>query len=556
MREEPNNKRIEIGKILRRYDLWLIALTGLFLFLYPKLWTNLFSAGNFMPHAVCYFWIPELVLLHLVSDSVIGLSYVAISASLIYLLYRVRRNIPFQMVFIAFGVFIIACGLTHFMEVWTTFYANYWLSGYVKMITAVASAATAIILPPLIPKAISMAEEARLSGQRKQDLEERNLKLESEMTERRRIEEELILKDAWLNEAQKLSNVGSWKWNLEKNQIRWSDQLFRIFGFEPQSFEPNLEKLESFIHPDDLDKVKKVQRDLGFGKDVPENDFRIVRKDGKVRIIQAKRKIIFDEDGNPGKVIGTMQDVTEDVESFNLIKRLNSDLRERTHQLELINQEMEAFSYSVSHDLRAPLRALDGFSQALLEDYGKSLDEQGKKYLSYLRQSSQKMGELIDDLLKLSRATRAQLKREEIDLSLLAKNVVRELRAIDGDREAEFVIADDLKVEGDEHLIRIVLENLFSNAWKFSSKNPRARIEFGKELQEGGEAFFLRDNGAGFNMDYEAKLFQPFQRLHDAKDFEGTGIGLALVQRIINRHGGKIWAVGQEGQGAVFYFTI
>lgn len=220
------------------------------------------------------------------------------------------------------------------------------------------------------------------------------------------------------------------------------------------------------------------------------------------------------------------------------------------------NRELEAFSYSISHDLAAPLRSIDGFSQILLEDYADVLDDEGKDYLSRVRASSQHLGQLIDALLKLSRMTRREIRRESVDLSLTAENIVQVLRISQPDRQAEFVIADGLSVDGDAWLLRIALENLLGNAWKFTGKSLPARIEFGAVEHEGTLAYFVRDNGAGFDMTYADKLFGAFQRLHTIEEFPGTGIGLATVQRIVHRHGGQAWAEGRVGQGATFYFTL
>ncbi len=229
-------------------------------------------------------------------------------------------------------------------------------------------------------------------------------------------------------------------------------------------------------------------------------------------------------------------------------------------ELEGVNRELEAFSYSVSHDLRAPLRSIDGFSQILLEDYSDELDEEGRDYLGRVRAASQRMGRLIDDLLGLSRVTRSALNRKRVNLSSLAREVVEELREARPERAVEFSAQKGLEVRGDPRLLRVALWNLIGNAWKFTEKEPEAKIEFGldEELSRRGRVpvYYVRDNGVGFEMAYADKLFGAFQRLHGANEFEGTGIGLATVQRIIHRHGGRIWARGEVGRGATFYFTL
>ncbi len=236
--------------------------------------------------------------------------------------------------------------------------------------------------------------------------------------------------------------------------------------------------------------------------------------------------------------------------------RLEARVAQRTRELTAANQELESFSYSVSHDLRAPLRAVDGFSQALQEDEGERISEEGQDHLRRLRAAATRMGQLIDDLLQLSRVTRAGLRREPVDLSALARQVADELQRIEPGREVTFDIAPDLKAHGDARLLRGVLENLLGNAWKFTSKRSGARIEFFAQSRDGVTRYCVRDNGAGFDMAYAGKLFTPFQRLHRPSEFPGTGIGLATVQRIIRRHGGEITAEGMPGGGATFRFTL
>lgn len=243
------------------------------------------------------------------------------------------------------------------------------------------------------------------------------------------------------------------------------------------------------------------------------------------------------------------------------IRQLNAALEERvrirTAELAAANQELEAFAYSVSHDLRAPLRTVDGFSQALLEEYGDRLEGDGHDFLQRIRKAARSMGTLIDDLLRLSRVMRSEMRRERVDLSALAASVAEDLAAAHGRRRAvQFDIESGHTAFGDERLLRVALENLFSNAWKFTSRTPQAKISFGAKLEGRNRVFFVRDNGAGFDMRYADKLFAPFQRLHASAEFEGTGVGLATVQRIIQRHGGRVWAEAMVAQGATFYFTL
>lgn len=241
---------------------------------------------------------------------------------------------------------------------------------------------------------------------------------------------------------------------------------------------------------------------------------------------------------------------------YSIKARAFEQIEDKNQQLERLNKELEALSYSASHDLRAPLRSIDGFSKILLEDYDESLDDAGRDYLHRVRAATQRMGQLIDDLLALSRITQMDMKIQEVDLSKTAQSVAEELTRDEPDRKVEWHIQPELLVRGDEELLKIAVGNLIDNSWKFTSKKEKATIEIGSTVVNGETAFFVRDDGAGFDMRYVHKLFTPFQRLHLSEDFPGTGIGLAIVQRVINRHGGRVWAEGDEGKGATFYFTI
>lgn len=260
------------------------------------------------------------------------------------------------------------------------------------------------------------------------------------------------------------------------------------------------------------------------------------------------------------EIVSIVRDITQrkaaEAEIYRLNEELEQRVRQRTVELEAANRELESFSYSVSHDLRAPLRAINGFSQALAEDYGDRLDRDGLDYLERVRAASQRMAMLIDDLLTLSRVTRQEMRRTPLNLTHLATAIATELQASQPKRQVRFTIAPEMWVTGDPSLLRIVLDNLLHNAWKYTSKHAQAHIEVGRVDQPGGPVYFVRDDGAGFEMAYVDRLFGAFQRLHRDSEFEGTGIGLATVQRIIHRHGGRTWAEGEVEQGATFYFTL
>lgn len=340
-----------------------------------------------------------------------------------------------------------------------------------------------------------------------------------------------------------------------------SPNVHVLFGRSAEDLMSGHASYAALVHPDDYDRVV---REVGAYSDagVPcfEQDYRIVRDDGEVRWLYDFTVVARDATGRITHYEGYVLDVTARKRAEAELQRYREHLEDlvaaRTLKLESLNRELEAFCYSVSHDLRAPLRSIDGFSQILLEDYAAGLDTRGRQHLGRIRAASQRMGQLIDDLLNLSRVSRGELRMQRVDLSALAQKVIDLLRESAPERDVEFVIEEGVIADGDPRLLRVVLENLFGNAWKFTSKHPRARIEFGRTERQGRLVYFVRDDGAGFDMAYLDKLFGAFQRLHSPSEFEGTGIGLATVQRIIHRHGGRIWAEGAVEQGATFYFTL
>jgi PAS domain S-box-containing protein len=269
---------------------------------------------------------------------------------------------------------------------------------------------------------------------------------------------------------------------------------------------------------------------------------------------------LLDGAGKAYAVAGISTDITARKMAEEEVRKLNAELeqrvRERTAELETAVRELDAFAYSVSHDLRAPLRSMHGFSRFLEEDYADRLDDDGREYVARIKASVAKMGQLIDDLLRLSRATRTELTREPVDISAVASEIIEEIRAADPGRQVEVEVASGLLTVGDSHLLRLALDNLLSNAWKFTGNCEHAAISVGVVREPGDQVFFVRDNGAGFDMRYAGKLFDPLQRLHSADEFEGNGIGLAIVHRILGRHGGRIWAESEIGRGTTFFFTV
>lgn len=388
-------------------------------------------------------------------------------------------------------------------------------------------------------------------------LERARGELEERVCERTR---ELTRANEVLNEAQALAHMGNWEWEVDTDRVTWSDELYRIYGQTPGSFGATFEAFLAQIVPEDRELVRRTVLEALESAGAYRIEERILRPDGSQRVLSSTGRAVSDPQGRVVKLQGTCLDITDYREAIRKIQELNAELErrvaERTQQLAAANHELEAFSYSVSHDLRAPLRSIDGFSQALLEDYHDRLDDVGKDYLRRVRAASQHMATLIDDMLKLSRLTRGDLHRARVDLSRLARDAIEHLIRREPDRQVEVAIEEGVVACGDASLLGAVLQNLLENSWKFTRRHARARIAFGRTQRDGKPAYYVQDDGAGFDMAYRDKLFKPFSRLHGQAEFEGTGIGLATVQRIIHKHGGNIWVDAAVERGATFTFTL
>lgn len=381
----------------------------------------------------------------------------------------------------------------------------------------------------------------------------------SDVTGLKQSEERLRLREGLMIDTEGVAHLGTWEWDVTQPHATWSDELYRIYGLTPETYTPSYEAYLTKVHPEDRQRVIDATNRV-FHEHVPySHNERIFRPDGSVRYLHTWASPVLDEQGKLVKLIGVCQDITErkmaEEQVLELNRNLESRIAERTRSIERSLEDLEAFNATVTHDLRNPLNTID-LGCAMLERETSELPPKARDVLARIRRATSRMSDLIRDLLTLSRVGHAQLASENADLSAIASEVVANLQRTDPHRRAEVHIADGLTCLGDPGLLRAALENLLGNAWKYSSKVPEARIEVGAIERDGRRVFFVRDNGAGFDMREAHKLFRPFERLHKAADFEGTGVGLAAVQRIVERHGGRIWAEGAQGKGATFFFEL
>ncbi len=640
--------------------------------------SSLLTSPEFMPHGFCYLWDRDLIWLHVVSDVLIALAYFSIPLTLVYFV-RKKRDLPFHWMFLMFGLFIVACGSTHVIEVWNLWHADYWLAGIVKLITAIASIITAILLFQLVPKALALPSPDVLKEanqklmDRTEELARANAELASANSALLRSREQqrsffdaipypvwvfdwetlaikdvnqsaiasygysrkefllLTIKDlrpsedvpALLEHIRNSPNAagttGIWRHRKKEGAIidvevttgvvqfdhrdarlaiaaniterkqmeealRESDEKLRLLVGGVQEYAILMLDLEGRVTTwnEGAERIKGYRAEEIIGQHFSkfytpeaaalgkpalelkkaaeqgrfEEEGWRVRKDGSRFWASVVVTPLRDRTGQLRGFAKVTRDITERKQIEEQLERQRSELARSNTELIAANKELEAFSYSVSHDLRAPLRSIDGFSLALLEDYEEKLDAEGKDNLHRVRAATQRMGVLIDDLLDLSRVTRAGMKVQKVDLSAMGRAVAAELENNQPGRRTEFHIQEGLEAHADSNLMRIALENLLENAWKFTSKRESARIEFGQTNNNGSRVYFVRDDGAGFDSARATRLFGAFQRFHDKNDFPGTGVGLATVQRIIQRHGGRIWAESALGEGAIFYFTL
>jgi PAS domain S-box-containing protein len=511
--------------------------------------SSFFDATGFVPRAQCGNWTRLLIALHNVSDFLIWTAYLAIPIVLVAIAWKRHRNLPFQNLFWLFGLFIVMCGTTHMMEIVMFYWPLYRLAGAIKLITALVSWGTVFALLKVVPEALKMKGPAEF-------------------------EQEIALRTQELRDSEEhfrllvegLRDYALVLLDTEGRIIHWNVGAERILGYTASEIVG--QPLTQFYAADEL-----AQKYAGYILETAavtgrfeEEGWRL-RKDGSRFWAHITTVALYDEREQLRGFSRVTRDITERKQTEEQIKQLNASLeqrvQERTAELKAANEELaatnhelEAFSYTVSHDLRAPLRAIDGFSGILLEDYAERLPADGQDYLTDIRRNTQKMGMLVDDLLTFSRLNRQLLNRQKVDMTEMVRQCLQDLRAMQTDRNVEIQLHDLPTSDADPALLKQVWMNLLSNALKYTGKKESAQIEIGSHAAPEGTIYFVRDNGIGFNMAYAGKLFGVFERLHRAEDYEGTGVGLAIVQRIVQRHGGRVWAEAESEKGATFYFTL
>jgi PAS domain S-box-containing protein len=643
---------------------------------------QLFGAGEFMPHGYCYLWNPGLVWLHVISDSLIAISYFTIPFTLLWFV-RKRRDLPFSWMFVLFGAFIVACGATHVMEMWNLWHAQYWLAGVLKAVTAVASVGTAILLVRLVPQALELPNLS--------DWARANVALESEIHERRELEIDLRMSESRFREQAELLDLthdAIIVRNLRDEITYWNHGAEELYGWRVEEILGKMpQDLLQTVYPKAAGEIEAETREQGSW----EGELTHSRRDGSVVTVSSRWVLRRDVQGNPTGILESNRDISakrdaeesrrqseernrlneirfrlliaavkdyaiisldadglvtswnsgaeslkgyaaaemmgqhvsrlyrkEDIELGKLddelrqaaavgqvegegwrvrkdgsqfwaevvtsalrdsggeligfvkidrditarraaakeIQALNLELTQRVNELGGVNRELESFSYSVSHDLRSPLRHVDGFARILKEEHSSKMAPEAMVYVDRILTAATRMGQLIDDLLNLAKIGRLELRRERAQIAGLVKQAIAELPPETKERNIEWWVEPLPELNCDARLLKLIFTNLLSNAVKFTRNQANAVIEVGSRVANGRPVIFVRDNGVGFDMQYADKLFGVFQRLHRQEDFEGTGVGLATVQRIVRRHGGEIWAESRVNSGTTFFFTL
>jgi len=519
-----------------------------------------FFSPDFVPHGYCIGWWTPLVSTFVVSDLLTFLAYFSMPIGLIYF-SRHRKDFPFPWFLWMSAAFILACGSTHLLDVIVLWRPVYGLSALTKAATAVISVVTATALWPLIPKALTLPSPALL--------QQMNADLQREIAHRQGIEE--ALRQAKETAESGLMRERQWKAAIVDGSedaiigvslsgfiTSWNLGATKMLGHTADQIigQPVTVLIPEDRNNETLELMDAIRR--GEARQQVESEH--LHRNGSHVQTSLSATPIRNETGDIIGISGILRDVGVRKAAELKIAQMNATLErqvaERTAELLAANHELEAFAYAVSHDLRAPLRAMSGFSEILEQDYGKDLTGEARDCIVHIAQASHSMGQLIDGLLALSRITRGELVRQPVDLSRVARDLKVELEQAEPDRHVRWDIEPDLVVVGDDRMLASVMRNLLGNAWKYTASAADPEIRVFSRAIDGGREVCIADNGAGFDMAFAEQLFLPFRRLHRQDEFPGLGIGLATVQRIIHRHGGTVQGTAKPGQGALFSFSI
>ena len=526
--------------------IWVIC--AALLLLWPGLFPNLLATAGYEEHGHCFLWQPQLVSLHVVSDLSIGFSYVIISCALGALVYRARAAIPFRWLFLAFGIFIIACGSTHFMEVITVWQPLYWLSGYLKLITAVASIITALALPPMLRPILNLLEEARVSTQRKMQLEDANRVLESEIAERKRAQQELSLLQERFYGIYESSKDAIGFAELNGKMIDINSAFSRLTGYSKSEILAG--DYQELTPPEYHEMEAEVVGRVIESGQAMEYEKEYLCKDGSRVPIELTTFVVRNSGGETIGLAGVIKDITERREAARIEAR-------QTEELNRSNRELEQFASVASHDLQEPLRKIQMFGARLVQKNGDVLNEDGQTSLGKMMDAARRMDTLIQDLLTLSRIASKSRSFTSVRLNDVVFGVLSDLEARITHSGAQIEVDELPVIQADALQMRQLFQNLIGNGLKFGRPDVAPKIKISSALDANNFCTIaIADNGIGFEQEHEHLIFETFQRLHNRNVYEGTGIGLSICRKIVERHGGDIRAASQPGQGTTFFVTL
>ena len=494
------------------------------------------SMSEYMAHGYCFLWDQRLVWLHAISGILTGLAYFSIPISMVYFLFK-RRDFPFTRTAVVFALIFFSCGITHFFSSYTIFAPLYWQEGYVKAATALISIIGAVMFVPMIPKALALPS------------------LQSALEEIKGLNETLAGSESRMHTL--LQTIPDLIWLKDPSGVYLScnSMAERVIGAKEADIVGKtdydfFDRQTADLFREQDSKVMATSRSSSI------EEWLTFADDGHKALMLTIKTPMHDDKGNLIGVLGIARDITEREKTEKVIVELNRDLAARNAELVAANHEMEDFSYSVAHDLRAPIRHMSSYVELLNKKLGSQAGDEAKHYINVIAGASKKMSNLIDDLLTFFRMGRTEIIKTTVNITGIVVDAIKGMAPDIKDRAVEWKIGVLPDVYGDANMLGSAIVNLISNAIKYTAPRAKAEIEIGCTEEADKFTFFVKDNGIGFDMKYADKIFGVFQRLHPSNEYEGTGIGLANVQRIISRHGGRTWAEGVVGQGAVFYFSI